>query len=92
MRTKDCHLLVENALGLHARASAKIVNLANQFDNRTEIFLSCDGVEVNAKSILGLMMFAAAKGTTLKARAKGPQAAAALAALQDLFQRKFDEE
>ncbi|MGD2063642.1 MAG: HPr family phosphocarrier protein [Nitrospirota bacterium] len=92
MRTKECHLLVENALGLHARASAKIVNLASEFDDATQIFLSHEGIEVNAKSILGLMMFAAAKGTTLKARAKGPQAAAALAALQDLFQRKFDEE
>ena len=89
---KECYLLVENALGLHARASAKIVNLANQFESHTEIFLSHEGVEVNAKSILGLMMFAAAKGSTLKARAKGPQAVAAIAALQDLFQRKFDEE
>lgn len=92
MPARECYLLVENALGLHARASAKIVNLASQFDDRTEIFLSCEGVEVNAKSILGLMMFAAAKGTTLKARAQGPQAGAAITALQGLFQRKFDEE
>ena len=83
---------MENALGLHARAAAKIVNLASDFDDATQIFLAHEGIEVNAKSILGLMMFAAAKGTTLKARANGPEAAAAIAALQNLFHRKFDEE
>jgi len=87
-----CTLTIANELGLHARASAKIVNLTNQFDPATEIYLARDGIEVSARSILGLMMFAAPKGTTLQARAVGPQADEALAALGDLFRRHFDEE
>ncbi|RMF85748.1 MAG: HPr family phosphocarrier protein [Nitrospirae bacterium] len=85
-------LTVANDLGLHARASAKIVNLANEFDAETEIWLSYRGVEVSARSILGLMMFAAPKGARLTARATGPRAAEALARLEDLFRRRFDEE
>ena len=92
MNERSCTLTVENELGLHARASAKIVNLTNQFDGATEIYLARDGVEVSARSILGLMMFAAPKGATLQARAAGPQAEEALAALGDLFHRRFDEE
>ncbi len=92
MNERSCTLTVENELGLHARASAKIVNLTSQFDAATQIYLARDGVEVNARSILGLMMFAAPKGSTLEARAVGPQAEEALAALADLFRRRFDEE
>ena len=92
MNERSCTLTIENELGLHARASAKIVNLTNEFDETTAIYLARDGVEVSARSILGLMMFAAPKGATLQARAVGPQAEEALAALADLFHRRFDEE
>ena len=79
-----------NQRGLHARASAKFVQLAESFSAR--ISVSKDGETVNATSIMGLMMLAASFGTMITIRAEGPDAEAALAALVALVEAKFDEE
>jgi phosphocarrier protein HPr len=82
-------IVVSNKLGLHARASAKLVQLVQGF--KSTIWLISGGREVNAKSIMGVMMLAAGIGTPLTLRVEGPDEAAALAAVSDLFDRKFDE-
>ncbi len=82
-------IVVSNKLGLHARASAKLVQLVQDF--KSSIWLISEGQEVNAKSIMGVMMLAASMGTPLTLRAEGPDEAQALAAVVDLFERKFDE-
>lgn len=79
-----------NAKGLHARASAKFVETADSFD--ADIKVSRDGQTVNAISIMGLMMLAAAKGSDITLQASGPQAAPALDALEALVANKFGEE
>jgi phosphocarrier protein len=79
-----------NQRGLHARASAKFVKCAESFD--ASISVSRDGETVPGTSIMGLMMLAASMGTTITVEATGPQAEAALQALEDLVARKFDEE
>jgi phosphocarrier protein len=78
-----------NARGLHARAAAKLVRLADTFD--AVVVVGKDDAEVTATSILGLMMLGAAVGSTLRLSAKGPQARPALAAIAELVQRGFDE-
>jgi phosphotransferase system HPr (HPr) family protein len=78
-----------NKLGLHARAAAKLVALASQF--RSDIKLVKKSTEVNGKSILGVMMLAAAKGTELKLTANGADETKALDALEALIGRRFDE-
>ena len=80
---------ISNKLGLHARASAKLVQLVQGF--KSTIWLVGGGREVNAKSIMGVMMLAAGIGTPLTLRAEGPDEAQALAAVAALFDRKFDE-
>jgi len=82
-------IVVSNKLGLHARASAKLVQLVQGF--KSTIWLIGEGREVNAKSIMGVMMLAAGIGTPLKLRAEGPDEAQALDAVAELFERKFDE-
>lgn len=82
-------LVVSNRLGLHARAAAKLVQLSGRFS--AKVTLICRGREVNAQSILGVMMLAAAKGVTVIVRAVGDDEDAALAAVIDLFERRFDE-
>ena len=79
-----------NQRGLHARASAKFVKLAAQFD--AEVRVSKDGQTVDAQSIMGLMMLAAGPGCELEIEAEGPQADAAADALTALVQGRFDEE
>ena len=79
-----------NARGLHARASAKFVKLAAQFD--AEVRVSKDGQTVDAQSIMGLMMLAAGPGCALEIAAEGPQAEQAAAALEALVNDRFDEE
>ncbi|HEX2581134.1 MAG TPA: HPr family phosphocarrier protein [Dongiaceae bacterium] len=81
---------IQNQRGLHARAAAKVVRLAEQY--RAEISISKDEITVNGKSIMGLMMLGAATGTELLIAAEGDEAPAALAALTALIERKFDEE
>ena len=80
---------ISNKLGLHARASAKLVQTLHGF--QSTIFMGYRGKEVNAKSIMGVMMLAAGLGATLTLRVDGPDEEAAMAALVDLFERKFDE-
>ena len=79
-----------NARGLHARASAKFVKLAAQYD--AEIRVSKDGQTVDAQSIMGLMMLAAGPGCALDITAEGPDAEAAAEALAALVSGRFDEE
>ncbi len=80
---------IVNKLGLHARASAKLTKLAGQF--QSEVWLSRDSRRVNAKSIMGVMMLAAAKGTRLKLEVAGPDEAEAADALVALIADKFGE-
>lgn len=82
-------ITVSNRLGLHARASAKLVQLVSSF--KSTVHLISKGREVNAQSIMGVMMLAAGMGTTLTVRAEGDDEAAALAAVIALFNNKFDE-
>ena len=79
-----------NARGLHARASAKFVKLASQYD--AEVKVSKDGQTVDAQSIMGLMMLAAGPGCTLEISAAGPDAEAAAEALAALVSSRFDED
>jgi phosphocarrier protein HPr len=82
-------ITVSNRLGLHARASAKLVQALQGF--QANIFITYRGKEVNAKSIMGVMMLAAGLGAQLRLRADGADEEAAMAAMIDLFERKFDE-
>jgi len=82
-------IVVSNRLGLHARASAKLVQLVAGF--KSTVWLVSKGREVNAQSIMGVMMLAAGMGTPLTVRAEGEDAEQAIAAVVDLFDRKFDE-
>ncbi|MEI8401361.1 MAG: HPr family phosphocarrier protein [Alcaligenaceae bacterium] len=82
-------IVVSNKLGLHARAAAKLTQLAGQFSG--EIFISKGAQRVNAKSIMGVMMLAAGIGSTIKLEASGGDAEQALNALQALFDDKFGE-
>jgi phosphocarrier protein len=82
-------IVVSNKLGLHARASAKLVQLVQGF--QSTVWLVSRGREVNAQSIMGVMMLAAGLGTPVLVRADGPDEAQALAAVVALFERKFDE-
>lgn len=82
-------IVISNKLGLHARASAKLVQLVSGF--RSTVMISCRGREINAKSIMGLMLLAAGIGTPIRLRVDGEDEAAAMSAVVDLFNRKFDE-
>ncbi|WP_240606409.1 HPr family phosphocarrier protein [Phenylobacterium kunshanense] len=81
---------IVNKRGLHARASAKFVKLAAAYD--AEVTVSKDGQTVDARSIMGLMMLAAAPGCCIEIAAEGDQAEEAVSALTDLVQRRFDED
>ena len=83
-------LPVINARGLHARASAKFVKTAAAFD--AHVTVSRDGQTVDAQSIMGLMMLAAGQGCTVDITAEGPEAAAALDALEALMADRFNED
>jgi phosphocarrier protein len=85
----DLDIVVSNKLGLHARAAAKLTQLASQFNS--EIFISKGARRVNAKSIMGVMMLAAGIHTNVKLEANGSDAELALEALQKLFDDKFGE-
>jgi phosphocarrier protein len=82
-------LLVINKLGLHLRAAAELVKVANKFKSQTTIH---HGIQnVNAKSLMGLMTLAAAKGTELEFECDGPDAKEAITALKQLFEHRFGE-
>ena len=80
---------ISNKLGLHARASAKLSQLAGEFP--CEVYLARDGRQVNAKSIMGVMMLAAGLGSTVTLETFGDRAEEALLALQALINNRFGE-
>jgi phosphocarrier protein len=80
---------IVNALGLHARAAAQLVKLANRF--QCEVFIVKDEQEVNGKSIMGVLMLAATQGSVITVRADGADAEAALKAVGELIQAGFGE-
>jgi phosphocarrier protein len=82
-------LEVSNKLGLHARAAAKLTKLAGQFSS--DVYIAKDARRVNAKSIMGVMMLAAGKGTIVEIEAQGADAEQALEAIKELFDDKFGE-
>ena len=82
-------LLVQNKMGIHARPAAMSVRVTNKF--KAEVFVEKDEEQVNGKSIMGLMMLAAAKGTKVKFLATGEDAEQMLTELEGLFAKKFDE-
>ncbi len=86
----EMDLLIRNQLGLHARACALFVKTAARF--QSQVFVSRDDLEVNGKSIMGVMMLAAEEGSTIRVRADGPDESAAIAALQALVDGKFGGE
>jgi len=83
-------LQIINKLGLHARAAAKLVKLSSSFES--DIDIEKDGQRVNCKSIMGVMMLAASCGSDITLRTEGPDEQAALDAVVDLVNRRFDEE
>ncbi|OGS91387.1 MAG: phosphocarrier protein HPr [Gallionellales bacterium GWA2_60_18] len=87
MLQKD--VLIVNKLGLHARASAKLTQLASRF--KCDVMMSRNGRRVNAKSIMGVMMLAAARGTTITVETSGEDEAAAMQGIEELISGYFGE-
>ena len=83
-------VIIANKLGIHARPAAMFVKAANRF--ACEIFVEKDGEKINGKSIMGLMMLAAGPGSKLTLHVRGADALTAIAELEALVKRKFDEE
>src|SRR5579864_8580550 len=83
-------LIVINKAGIHARPAALFVKTANRFGS--EIFVEKDGEKINGKSIMGLMMLAAGPGSKVTIHVKGADASDAIAELEELVKRKFDED
>lgn len=88
-KTLERMLTVKNQMGIHARPAAMIVRVTNRF--KSEVYFEKDEEQVNGKSIMGLMMLAAGKGSQIKALASGSDAGEVLEELLALFERKFDE-
>jgi phosphocarrier protein HPr len=86
---KKKELMIENRLGLHARAAAQIVKSASAYASK--ITLTKDGLDVDGKSIMGIMMLAAAKGSSVLVEAHGDDEERALLGLEQLFKDKFGE-
>ena len=84
------HLKIVNEKGLHARASAKLVEVVEGFDARAEI--SKDGLSAGGDSIMGLLMLAASRGTTIEVETSGPDALALADAVEALVANRFGEE
>ena len=85
----SAEVTIVNKLGLHARASAKLTQVASNY--QCEIWLTRSGRRVNAKSIMGVMMLAAAKRSVVRVEAEGADADAALGAVLQLIREKFGE-
>jgi phosphocarrier protein len=83
------HIEIVNKLGLHARASAKLTQLAGRY--KSEVWIAREGRKVNAKSIMGVMMLAAAKGSKVILETNGPDEAEAMDALVRLIEARFEE-
>jgi phosphocarrier protein len=88
MQQRDVEIV--NKLGLHARPSARLTQLASGF--KSDVFITRDGRRVNAKSIMGVMMLAAAKGSTVRLEIEGEDEAEAIDALAGLISSGFGEE
>ncbi len=86
----EIQLVIRNQLGLHARACALFVKAASKF--KSEILVSRDDLEVNGKSIMGVMMLAAEEGATILVKADGPDEAEALVIIRELVDGKFGGE
>ncbi|HXJ69714.1 MAG TPA: HPr family phosphocarrier protein [Verrucomicrobiae bacterium] len=86
----EIQLQIRNQLGLHARACALFVKTASRF--KSEVLVSRDGLEVNGKSIMGVMMLAAEEGSTILVKAIGADEGDALSAIQELVDGKFGGE
>jgi phosphocarrier protein len=86
----DVELVIRNQLGLHVRACSQFVKTAARF--QSQILVSRDDLEVNGKSIMGVMMLAAEEGSTIRVRAEGPDEREAAAALKELVDGKFGGE
>lgn len=84
------HLRIQNRLGMHARAATVFVQLASRF--ACELKVRKDGLEVNGKSIMGVLQLAAAQGSEIEVEAEGPEAGPALAALERLVDDRFGED
>ncbi|MCX7973981.1 MAG: HPr family phosphocarrier protein [Candidatus Aminicenantes bacterium] len=82
-------VVIKNKLGLHARAAVKFVNLANRFSSSVRIIK--DTMEIDGKSILGILTLAASQGTKLTLRVSGEDEREAMRALMELINNKFDE-
>lgn len=80
---------IVNELGLHARASARLTQVASRY--KSGVWLSRNGKRVNAKSIMGVMMLAAAKGAKIEIETEGPDADTAMSALVELIEGQFGE-
>jgi phosphocarrier protein HPr len=89
MRVIKRQIRISNKLGLHARASAKLTQLASRF--QSGIWIERNGRRVNAKSIMGVMMLAAGLGSMVDLEADGPDEAAAMEAIERLFGERFGE-
>ena len=81
---------ITNTLGLHARPASLFVKIATNF--KSEIIVEKDGEEVNGKSLMGLLMLAAAAGSVINISAKGEDCEHALKAIVELIEKKFEEE
>ena len=90
MALTQVDLMIRNQLGLHARACALFVKTAARY--KAQVFVSRDDLEVNGKSIMGVMMLAAEEGSMIKVRADGEDETAAVAALKELVDGKFGGE
>ena len=87
---KEKAVKIGNRNGLHARPAAQLVKIASKFTS--DIYLGKDGMEVNAKSIMGVMMLAAEVGSTLTVKAEGPDEAEAVESIVELIENNFGEE
>jgi phosphocarrier protein HPr len=83
-------ITIINRLGLHARPAAMFVRIASRY--RSEIWVEKEGEQINGKSIMGLMMLAAGQGSKLLIRCEGPDADKAMVEIEELIQRKFNED
>jgi phosphocarrier protein len=86
----EAELLIRNQLGLHARACALFVKTASKF--RSEVMVSRDDLQVNGKSIMGVMMLAAEEGSTIVVQAEGPDEQEVIVALRELVDGNFGGE
>jgi phosphocarrier protein len=83
-------ITIVNRLGLHARPAAMFVRIASRY--RSEVWVEKEGEQINGKSIMGLMMLAAGQGSKLTIRCEGPDADKVLEELEELIQKKFNED